>query len=98
MAWKPEELNAPLTAKRMLLHIIELVEQFAPGDDQLKQNIKNTAALLLNDEYPDPQEARCIRVFRAYERAGRTLDLSPANRNTTWQACLSELAHAQNGD
>lgn len=98
MAWKPDELTAPFTAKRMLLHINELVDAFPPADNQLLQNIKNTVALLLNDDYPDPQEARCIRVFRAYDKAGCTLDLSPGNRNTTWQACLSELAHAQNGD
>jgi hypothetical protein len=98
MAWKPDELPAPLTAKRMLLHIDVLVEEFPPADAGLKQNIKNTLALLLNDEYLDRYEARCIRVFRAYREAGRTLDLSPGSRNSTWQACLSELAHAQNGD
>jgi len=98
MAWRPGELDACLCAKRMLVHIDELVDGFPPADDGLRQNIKATVAMLLVAEYTTMYAARCIRIFRAYGYAGRALDLTPGSRGSTWQACLSELEHAQAGD
>lgn len=98
MAWRPGELDACLCAKRMLVHIDELVEAFEPGDPVIKQGVKDAVAVLLVADYTTMYAARCIRILRGYLEAGRTLDLSPGNRNTTWQACLSELEHAMSGD
>jgi hypothetical protein len=82
----------------MLVHIDELVDAFPPADPGLRQDVKEAVGLLLAAEYGSMYAARCIRIFRAYTDAGRTLDLSPGSRGATWQACLSELAHAQSGD
>ena len=98
MAWKPGELDACLCAKRMLVHIDELVGVFPPADEILKQGVKDLVAVLLHADYTTMYAARCIRIFRAYGYAGRTLDLMPGSRGSTWQACLSELEHAQAGD
>jgi len=98
MAWKPGELDACLCAKRMLVHIDELVDAFPPADDGLRLGIKDAVAMLLVADYTTMYAARCVRILRAYLAAGRTLDLSPGSRNSTWQACLSELDHAQAGD
>ena len=101
MAWKNDQLTKKLCADRMLEHIDALVGTHPPSPSAptLRQEIQEAVERLRNEvDYNPPRYAlRCIRIFRAYERAGVAAAAPEYNRNLPWDQCKQELGHAENG-